>query len=75
MSAERLPNGLPSAGRFAIVGCRDCKTLQATETRFAQVRCNRCGKRYWLADLKKLWTGDDARQAIAFIQQQTEAPR
>ena len=53
--------------RFAVVGCSDCKRPWAVETRFAQVKCPRCSKRTWLADHKKFWQGDNAREAQAAI--------
>lgn len=51
-----------------MVACSDCKTYMATESRFAQVKCQRCGRRYWLAERKKFWEGNDARDATLAVQ-------
>ena len=51
------------ANRFAVVACSGCGQPWAVELRNAAATCPRCQAKNGLEGRKKLWQGDDARDA------------
>lgn len=53
--------------RFAVVACSLCRQPWAVELRHAEASCPACRASFPLAERRRLWQGDDAREAQAAV--------